>query len=333
MAIPQSPTKEMDTHTQALFDGLRAGEARMLAKAITLLESNRSDHRQQASQLLNALLPHTGTSLRMGISGSPGVGKSTFIEAMGLEIISRGYKLAVLAVDPSSQITGGSIMGDKTRMELLSREKAVFIRPSPAGSTLGGVHRSTRESILACEAAGFNLILVETVGVGQSETTVAEMVDLFVLLQLPNAGDDLQAIKKGIMELADLIVINKADLDPRAADRAAQQISSALHLVKPIHPEWPAKVLQCSALQGNGISEFCDLIKEYQTVMDNNGRLLKRRQNQNQKWMWSLIDLELRNRFRNHGAVKEQLEGYSQAVARGEITASDAADRVLGLFF
>lgn len=322
---------DQNAKTNALFARLRTGEPRALAKVITLLESSRADHRQQASLLVDALRPYAGNALRLGISGSPGVGKSTFIETMGLEVLRRQHKLAVLAVDPSSQISGGSIMGDKTRMELLSRERNAFIRPSPAGETLGGVNRRTRESMLACEAAGYDLILVETVGVGQSETTVADMVDLFILLQLPNAGDDLQAIKRGIVELADLIVINKADLDPGAAERAARQFASALHLLKPVQSHWTPKVLQCSALTGAGIPAFCDQLSAYRDSAERSGQLQTRRRQQNLKWMWALVDDELHSRFRNHPKVNEKLEQCSQAVADGTMAATEAAAQLLAL--
>jgi len=222
----------LDQDDIRLIDGVRSGDRRALAKAITLLESTRADHRRRADAVLDALLPHSGQALRLGISGVPGVGKSTFIEALGMFLLARGHKVAVLAVDPSSGVSGGSILGDKTRMERLSMQQNAYIRPSPSSGTLGGVTEKTREAVLVCEAAGYDVVIVETVGVGQSETTVAGMTDMFVLLQLPNAGDDLQAMKKGIMELADLIVINKADLDPDAATRAEAQFTSALRVLR-----------------------------------------------------------------------------------------------------
>jgi LAO/AO transport system kinase len=236
----------------ALLSGTGAVQRRALAKIITLLESTRADHRPRADALLNALLPASGGALRLGISGVPGVGKSTFIEALGLYLLERGHRVAVLAVDPSSSVSGGSILGDKTRMERLSVHERAFIRPSPAAGNLGGVAEKTRESLRVCEAAGFDVVIVETVGVGQSETAVAGMTDLFVLLQLPNAGDDLQAIKKGVMELADLVVINKADIDEAAATRARAQITSALRLIGLSHRGEPVQVLQLSALQATG---------------------------------------------------------------------------------
>ena len=242
-----------------------APQRRALAKAITLLESTREDHREQADALLTALLPHTGRALRLGISGVPGVGKSTFIEALGLHLIGLGHRVAVLAVDPSSSVSGGSILGDKTRMEHLSVRQEAYIRPSPSSCNLGGVAEKTREAMLVCEAAGYDVVIVETVGVGQSETAVSSMTDMFVLMQLPNAGDELQAIKKGVMELADLVAINKADLNPDAAMRAQLQITSSLRLLgmhgnpdNAHHNEgvWHPQVIQLSALQGTGVGAF-----------------------------------------------------------------------------
>ena len=247
---------------EVLVTGVRSGDRRALAKSITLLESTRPDHRMRADELLNALLPHTGHGMRLGISGVPGVGKSTFIETLGLALIAKGHRVAVLAIDPSSSLSGGSILGDKTRMEQLSVNEAAYIRPSPASGTLGGVAEKTREAMLVCEAAGFDIVIVETVGVGQSETAVASMTDMFVLLQLPNAGDDLQAIKKGVMEIADLVVINKADIDPDAATRAQAQITSSLRLFS-YHgnpadgaDRWAPQVMRLSALKAQGIDDF-----------------------------------------------------------------------------
>ena len=283
-------------------------QSRAVAKTITLLESTRGDHRARSDALLNALLPRSGRSFRLGISGVPGVGKSTFIEALGLFLIERGHRVAVLAVDPSSTVSGGSILGDKTRMERLSMDERAYIRPSPTSGALGGVAEKTREAMLVCEAAGHDMVIVETVGVGQSETAVANMTDLFALLQLPNAGDDLQAIKKGVMELADLVVINKADLDEAAATRARVQITSALRLIGmhgnferapgrppeasdpsahsehdepggPAHPAhgeaavWQPQVMQISALKGSGLAEFWVAISRFRTVQTANGRL------------------------------------------------------------
>jgi LAO/AO transport system kinase len=305
-------------------------QRRALAKTITLLESTRADHRLRADELLNALLPHTGRAFRLGISGVPGVGKSTFIEALGLHLIGRGHRVAVLAVDPSSSVSGGSILGDKTRMERLSIQERAFIRPSPAGGTLGGVAEKTRESMLVCEAAGHDVVIVETVGVGQSETAVANMTDMFVLLQLPNAGDDLQAIKKGVMELADLVVINKADLDPHAATRARAQITSALRFLGP-HTAVPAQVLQLSALKGSGLDEFWAAVSGFNERQRDSGRLAARRRAQDEAWMWDRIEAGLRQRFKQHLAVREALPTITDDVLSGRLAASVAARRLLDL--
>ena len=307
-----------------------ARQPRALAKAITLVESTRRDHQARAAGVLEALLPHTGHSIRVGITGSPGAGKSTFIEALGLYLIGRGHRVAVLAVDPSSSLSGGSILGDKTRMERLSQAANAFIRPSPSGGSLGGVAEKTREAMLVCEAAGFDVILVETVGVGQSETTVAGMVDVFVLLQLPNAGDDLQAIKKGIVELADIVVINKADIDPEAAERAKQQFAGALSMLRSASPHWRPPVLVASATAGTGIDAFWAEIERYRKVMTESGELQAKRQRQAVDWMWTLIDSGLRSRFRHHPQVRHDLEPVSRAVADGRMTPAAAAHRLLG---
>ncbi|MBS0552472.1 MAG: methylmalonyl Co-A mutase-associated GTPase MeaB, partial [Proteobacteria bacterium] len=299
-------------------------------KTITLIESQREDHKARAHQVLEALLPHTGGAMRVGISGVPGVGKSTFIEALGLYLIEQGLRVAVLAVDPSSSLTGGSILGDKTRMELLSQNPAAFIRPSPSAGSLGGVAEKTRETMLACEAAGFDVIIVETVGVGQSETAVAGMTDIFCLLQLPNAGDDLQAIKKGIMELADLIVINKADIDPMAATRAQAQMKTALHMLRPASPNWTVPVLTLSALQKQGIADFWKEVTNYRAALTRSGEFEAKRRHQALAWMWDLIDAGLRSRFRAHPRVKEALPELARAVEGGATTPSAAAQRLLG---
>ncbi len=319
-----------DAADQALVDGVLRQQLRPLAKTITLIESQREDHKLRARSVLEGLLPHTGKSMRVGISGVPGVGKSTFIEALGLYLIEQGCKVAVLAVDPSSSVTGGSILGDKTRMELLSQNTRAFIRPSPAAGSLGGVAEKTREAMLVCEAAGFDVIIIETVGVGQSETAVAGMADIFCLLQLPNAGDDLQAIKKGIMELADLIVINKADIDPRAAGMARAQIRTALGMLRHVSPNWVPPVLTLSALQKQGIAEFWDTILNYRRTMQASGEFDARRRNQAKAWMWELIDQGLRARFAGHPQVKQALPDLQAAVEGGQTTPSAAAARLLG---
>ncbi len=324
-----------------IVSGNPAQQRRAMAKAITLLESTRTDHRAQADDLLTAMLAHTGHALRLGISGVPGVGKSTFIEALGLYLIQQGHRVAVLAVDPSSTVSGGSILGDKTRMEHLSVHPQAYIRPSPSSGTLGGVAEKTRESMLVCEAAGYDVVLVETVGVGQSETAVANMTDMFCLLQLPNAGDDLQAIKKGVMELADLVVINKADIDPNAATRARAQIMSSLRLLglhgNPDHMHhdqdiWHPQVIQISALKGDGLQAFWTEVSHYRRLQTANGKLAARRRAQAQAWMWERIDAGLKQAFRQHPQVRGQLDGLTRQVASGEVAASTAARQLLALY-
>ncbi len=330
---------------EALFEGVVRGtpaqQRRAMAKAITLLESTRPDHRAQGDELLTSLLPYTGQALRLGISGVPGVGKSTFIEALGLYLIAQGHRVAVLAVDPSSTVSGGSILGDKTRMEHLSVQEQAYIRPSPSSGTLGGVAEKTREAMLVCEAAGYDVVIVETVGVGQSETAVANMTDMFCLLQLPNAGDDLQAIKKGVMELADLVVINKADIDPDAATRAEAQITSSLRLLglhgNPDHAHhdtaiWHPKVIQISALLGQGVDSFWSAVCQYRDVQNANGRFAARRQGQAKAWMWERIDAALKQRFRQHPQVQARLGPATDAVLAGTLPASTAARQLLELF-
>jgi len=325
-----------------LLDPLLHGNAlvrrRAVAKAITLLESTRADHRTQADALLTALLPHTGRALRLGISGVPGVGKSTFIEALGMHLVGLGLRVAVLAIDPSSTVSGGSILGDKTRMQQLSSQESAYIRPSPSSGTLGGVAEKTREAMLVCEAAGFDVVIVETVGVGQSETAVHGMTDMFCVLQLPNAGDDLQAIKKGVMELADLVVINKADIDPRAAIRARTQITSSLRLMAmqgtPAHDphdasRWSPRVLTLSALKGEGIAEFWAAVTEFRQLQTANGQIAARRERQALAWMWERIDAGLRAAFRAHPRVRELLPRLQADVAAGRVAASTAARNLL----
>ncbi len=339
----------LSTADQALVDQVLGApgpaQRRALAKTITLLESTRADHRARADAVLNALLPHSGKSFRLGVSGVPGVGKSTFIEALGLYLIERGHRVAVLAVDPSSSVSGGSILGDKTRMERLSVDPRAFIRPSPAGGTLGGVAEKTREAMLVCEAAGHDIVIVETVGVGQSETAVAGMTDMFVLMQLPNAGDDLQAIKKGVTELADLVVINKADLDQAAATRAQAQITSALRIFG-LHgnPErtpfdtsgrtekaGQPEVMQISALNADGIDRFWAAVERFREQQTAGGAFSARRHAQDQAWMWEHIDAALKHRFRSHPRVKAALPELSEQVGQGRIAASAAARRLLDL--
>ena len=325
------------------MQGDAAVQRRAIAKAITLLESTRADHRAQADELLTALLPHTGKSLRLGISGVPGVGKSTFIEVLGLYLIARGHRVAVLAIDPSSTVSGGSILGDKTRMDKLSMEERAYIRPSPSSGTLGGVAEKTREAMLVCEAAGYDVVIVETVGVGQSETAVANMTDMFVVMQLPNAGDDLQAIKKGVMELADLVIINKADIDANAAMRAEAQIKSAMRLFGLVNnamgaaqaadfdKNWHPQVIQLSALQGKGLDAFWLAVSQYKTLQTANGKLLARRQHQALSWMWERIDSGLKQAFRKDPAVSVLLAALLEQVESGCLPASTAARNLLAV--
>ncbi|MFL6663432.1 MAG: methylmalonyl Co-A mutase-associated GTPase MeaB [Rhizobacter sp.] len=321
---------------QHLTPQILAHNRRAIAKAITLLESTRPDHRKQADILLNTLLPHTGKSLRLGISGVPGVGKSTFIEALGLHLIAQGHKVAVLTIDPSSTISGGSILGDKTRMERLSVDDNAYVRPSPASGTLGGVAEKTREAMLVCEAAGHDIVIVETVGVGQSETAVAGMTDMFVLLQLPNAGDDLQAIKKGVMELADLVVINKADIDPAAATRAQATITSALRLFsfhgQPAGDHATARVMQASALKGDGIATFWQHVAHFQQRRRASGEFESRRRKQALAWMWDLIQARLQADFKHHPAVRAALPDTLRDVADARVAPSAAAHALLERF-
>jgi LAO/AO transport system kinase len=308
-------------------------QRRAMAKAITLLESTRADHRAQADELLTALLPHTGQSFRLGISGVPGVGKSTFIEALGLYLIEQGHRVAVLTIDPSSTVSGGSILGDKTRMERLSVHEQAYIRPSPSSGTLGGVAEKTREAMLVCEAAGYDIVIVETVGVGQSETAVSSMTDMFVLMQLPNAGDDLQAIKKGVMELADLVAINKVDLDAIAAQRAQLQITAGMQLLGMFgsHDDahWHPKAILLSALKAQGVDKFWDAVTEFRTLQTTNGKLIQRRQVQSLAWMWERIDAGLKQAFRENSQVKALLPSLIAEVREGRMAASTAARNML----
>jgi LAO/AO transport system kinase len=306
-------------------------QRRALAKAITLLESTLADDRKRADALLNALMPVSGKALRLGITGVPGVGKSSFIEALGLLLVERGHRVAVLAVDPSSTLSGGSILGDKTRMERLSVDERAFVRPSPAAGNLGGVAEKTREAMLVLEAAGHDIVFVETVGVGQSESAVAGMTDMLVLLQLPNAGDDLQAIKKGVNELADLIVVNKADLCADAAARAQGQIAAALRLHARPDAEWRREVLQVSALKAQGLEEFWAVVQRFHASQRADGGFERRRRQQNRSWMLERIDAGLKVRFRDNPRVRQALDGVSAEVDAGRLVASVAARMLLDL--
>jgi LAO/AO transport system kinase len=320
----------MATDSEWLAERVRAGDRRALAKAITLFESTRRDHQERARALLDTLWPHTGQSLRLGISGVPGVGKSTFIEALGLALVTAGHRVAVLAVDPSSSVNGGSILGDKTRMERLSASEAAYIRPSPSSGVLGGVAEHTREAILLCEAAGFDVVLVETVGVGQSEATVAGLTDLLVLLQLPNAGDELQAMKKGIMELASIVVVNKCDLDPEAAGVAESQIRAALRASK--IGNRPVPVLRVSARSGEGIEAFWRHVEQIHTQQRADGRLAAQRREQALNWTWDLLRDELLAEFHRHPAVSAALAQTLSAVSESRLAPATAARTLLELF-
>jgi len=321
------------SHIKKLSDGVRSGNVRSLAKAITLIESRSPDHSKDAVSLLDNLLPDSGDSLRIGISGVPGVGKSTFIEALGMNLLQQGHKIAILAVDPSSQLSGGSILGDKTRMEMLAREKNAFIRPSPAGNNLGGVARKTRETMLLCEAAGYDIIIVETVGVGQSEIAVASMVDFFLLLQLSNAGDELQGIKKGVMEIADAILINKAEGENRPrAELARQQYENALHLLRPKSYHWQVPAMLCSALHNQGIDEVWQMILDFVTVMKQQEEFANKRRLQATDWMWTMVMDDLKDLFLRDKNVAAMIDQVQTGVSLGTTPPSVAARRLLETF-
>ncbi|HUH38057.1 MAG TPA: methylmalonyl Co-A mutase-associated GTPase MeaB [Spongiibacteraceae bacterium] len=313
------------------LDALRQGNRRALAKAITLVESTRDTHRQQAQEVLEHLLPYTGNSIRIGISGIPGVGKSTFIEAFGLHLLEQGKRVAVLAVDPSSPVHGGSILGDKTRMEMLSRAENTFIRPSPSAGALGGVAQKTRETMLLCEAAGYDVILVETVGVGQSEYEVAAMVDFFLVLMIPNAGDELQGIKKGIMELADALVINKADGESlNYAKQTQRHYQNALNLLQ--HTSfWTPQVMTCSALKNQNIDAVWNMINTFQIEARANNALVEKRARQNIDWMKTLLMEMLDMKLKQHPQVRRDLPVLQARVKRGEITPYLAAKQLIDL--
>jgi LAO/AO transport system kinase len=312
---------------------VRSGDRRALARAITLVESARPEDREAGDRLLAILTPAAGNSIRVGISGVPGVGKSTFIEALGNHVIGRGHRVAVLAVDPSSAISGGSILGDKTRMETLGRRPEAFIRPSPAGRTLGGVTRHTRETMLVVEAAGFDVVLVETVGVGQSETAVADMTDMFVLLLLPGGGDELQGIKRGIMERADLILVNKCDGEMRAAaDRAASDYRSALRLLHPRSPHWEVPIATCSSRDGTGVAEAWDTIGRFRHALTASNELAANRAQQARAWLWSEIAETLFEALRDEPAIRDQVAAIEAAVSEGRSAPRVAARDLVAMF-
>jgi len=322
------------TDLDEMLRGIRDNDRAALGRAITLVESNSPEDRDRAQALLTNLLPDTGGAHRIGISGVPGVGKSTFIESFGLRLVEAGHRVAVLAVDPSSSVSKGSILGDKTRMEKLAASDDAFIRPSPTAGSLGGVACKTREAILVCEAADYDVVLVETVGVGQSETTVAEMVDFFLLLKLAGAGDELQGIKRGILELADLITINKADGDNlQAAEFARAEFARALQILRPANEDsWTPRVVTSSGQTGAGLDEIWEIISEHHELLSANGELEKRRRRQLLGWMWSLVDEGLRSAVREHSEVAKTLADLEKAVLDGRTTATAAAERILNAF-
>lgn len=318
---------------EELAERIRRGDRRALAKGITLVESTRSDHREQAARLLELIMPHTGNSIRVGISGVPGVGKSTFIESFGNHVIGQGHRVAVLAVDPTSALSGGSILGDKTRMESLSRNSDAFIRPSPAGQTLGGVARHTRETLLLCEAAGFDVIIVETVGVGQSETAVAQMTDMFLLLLLPGGGDELQGIKRGIMELADLILVNKADGDQQAAaNRTVADYQMAVHFLHPRSRHWHVRVQPLSALKREGVDQVWQTVEEYRRALSEAGEIDARRAAQARAWMWSETADILLSELKESEAVKSLVTTLERDVTEGRLPPTVAAKKLIDTF-
>ena len=318
--------------TQDLVSGITSGNITALSRAITLIESTNPAHSQKANEIINACLPHANTSIRIGITGVPGVGKSTFIEAFGLHLTSLGKKVAVLAVDPSSTLSRGSILGDKTRMEDLVKDKNAFIRPSPSGDSLGGVARKTRETIILCEAAGFDTVIIETVGVGQSETAVHSMVDFFLLLKLAGAGDELQGIKRGIIEMADAIVINKADGENiKAAKTAKVEFNRALHLYPAKASGWSPKVSLCSGLKREGISEVWEMIENYTTTTSDNGFFDSHRNNQNKFWLLQTIEERLKSNFYNSEKIKIELKAQIMLVEAGKTTPFAAAEYLLSL--
>lgn len=313
-----------------LVQGILAGNRRMIAKTITLMESRLAEHRDSAFTIMEKLLPYTGKSTRVGITGVPGVGKSTFIENLGVDLADKGHKVAVLAVDPTSRRSGGSILGDKTRMEKLSAHENAFIRPSPAGETLGGVAAKTREIMLICEAAGFDVIFVETVGVGQSETSVAAMVDFFLVLMIAGAGDELQGIKKGVLELADAIAINKADGENiKAVEKARQDLEIAMHLISPDSKTWSTPVLTCSSVIEKGTQNIWETILDHKTRFEKSGEFAIRRRKQALEWMWTLVEDGLKQRFKNNEKIDKMIPDIAQQVKNEQISPAAGAEELL----
>ncbi|MQX36692.1 methylmalonyl Co-A mutase-associated GTPase MeaB [Roseospira navarrensis] len=313
--------------------GVRSGDRAALGRAITLVESRARRHQDLAQAMLLELLPHRGRAHRVGITGVPGVGKSTFIEALGTMLTAAGHKVAVLAVDPSSTRSGGSILGDKTRMEKLATDPNAFIRPSPSGGRLGGVNRATRETMVVCEAAGFDVILVETVGAGQNETVVAGMVDFFLVLMLAGAGDELQGIKKGVLELADMIAVNKIDnLGVQVAHQAVHQYKNAVHILQPPSPNWAVPVVTCSGLSGKGLDDLWAKVEEHWQVMSKSGERDEKRRRQRIEWMWSMVEDRLLDAVRDHPEVRDRLPTLLKGVDDGSLTVTLAATEILETF-
>jgi LAO/AO transport system kinase len=324
---------DVGVDVEAYIDGVINGDRTMLGRALTLVESTRADHRALAQQMLVALLPRVGGAQRIGITGVPGAGKSTFIDTLGTNLTAAGHRVAVLAVDPSSTRTGGSILGDKTRMQRLSADDAAFIRPSPTSGTLGGVTRATRESMAVVEAAGYDVVLVETVGVGQSETAVANMVDCFVVLMLARTGDQLQGIKKGVLELADIIAVNKADGENAIeAGRAARELADAMRLIQPPEAIWQPTALTCSGLTGEGVEQVWLEVQRHREVMDKAGELQARRSRQRVDWMWSMVNDHVLGRLRSSAAAQAAAAQVEPALRAGELTTSLAAQRIIEAF-
>jgi len=317
----------------AYEEGVLAGDRAVLARAITLVESRRPADGELAQDLLTKLLPRCGAAIRAGITGPPGVGKSTLLDALGMDLLARGHRVAVLAVDPSSSVSGGSILGDKTRMARLAVADGAFIRPSPSAASLGGVTRRTRETMVLCEAAGFDVLLVETVGVGQSETMVADMVDHFVALTLPNSGDELQGIKKGVLELADVLAVNKSDGDALpAARRALRELQAAMRYLRPRRADWRPRTLMVSGLQGEGLDALWQAVLDHREALEASGALATLRAEQQRRWMWSMIEERLLRSFREAPAVAQRLADLEEQVAAGATTPSRAADQLLAAF-
>lgn len=317
----------------AFLEAIRKGERRELARAITMLESGRDDQAQHGQQILEALIPETGRAIRLGVTGSPGAGKSTLIETLGLKLVEQGHKVAVLAVDPTSPVSGGSILGDKTRMEVLSRHPSAFIRPSPSGGSLGGVAQRTREAMLLCEAAGYDVVIVETVGIGQSQVAVAGMVDFFLLVLLPAGGDELQGIKKGVVELADGLVVNKADgATAETAERTRMEYAGAMGVIRSLSATWSPPVMKVSAHTGDGVEDLWGTVLEHRRTFEESGELEARRRRQARDWMWSLLEDGLKAAFQADPGVADELVGLEAAVEARETTPGAAARRLLKRF-